>query len=77
MDEFLSPRRFGAGLIILRVAGRGEIPPNPDVECACDLLTGPLLMRALMPGLLGLDEELVSQTVASAPVHWVFGPAWP
>jgi len=66
VDEFLAPRRFGAGMIILRAAGRGEIPPNPDVEWACDLLTGPLLMRALMPGLMGLDEGLVSQTVASA-----------
>jgi AcrR family transcriptional regulator len=66
VDEFLTPRRYGAGMIIRRAAIRGEIPENPDVEWACDLLTGPLLMRALMPGLMGLDEALVSQTVASA-----------
>ncbi|MFF5792652.1 TetR/AcrR family transcriptional regulator [Paeniglutamicibacter sp. NPDC012692] len=66
VEEFLAPRRYGAGMIILRAAGRGEIPQDPDLEWVLDLLTGPLLMRAVMPGLTGFDEALVSQTVASA-----------
>lgn len=65
VEEFLAPRRYGAGMIITRAAARGEIPPNPDLEWAMDLLTGPLLLRVLMPGLQGLDEALISQTVAS------------
>ena len=66
VEEFLTPRRQGAGMIILRAASRGEIPQNPNLEWALDLLTGPLLMRAVMPGLAGFDEALISQTVASA-----------
>ncbi|NVM97746.1 TetR/AcrR family transcriptional regulator [Arthrobacter sp. SDTb3-6] len=65
VQEFLAPRRYGAGVIIRRSVARGEIPENPDVEWACDLLTGPLLMRALLPGLSGLDDALISQTVSS------------
>jgi len=66
VEEFLTPRRYGVGMIMHRAVIRGEIPMDPDVEWACDLLTGPLLMRTLMPGLAGLDEALVSQTVTSA-----------
>jgi len=65
-EEFLAPRRYGVGIIIQRAANRGEIPPDPDLEWACDLLTGPLLMRVVMPGLQGLDEALISLTVVSA-----------
>lgn len=65
MNEFLGPRRQGVAMIIRRAAARGQIPPDPDVEWACDLLTGPLLLRAVMPGLQELDETLISQTVAS------------
>ncbi|MGP5317477.1 TetR/AcrR family transcriptional regulator [Arthrobacter rhombi] len=65
MNEFLGPRRRGVAMIIRRAAARGQIPPDPDVEWACDLLTGPLLLRAVMPGLQELDETLISQTVAS------------
>jgi len=66
VEEFLAPRRYGAAMIILRAAARGEIPGDPDVEWVCDLLTGPLLMRAVMPGLMALDESIISQTVSSA-----------
>lgn len=66
LEEFLLPRRYGINMVIQRAANRGEIAPNPDLEWACDLLTGPLLLRVVMPGLQGLDEELVSQTVNSA-----------
>jgi AcrR family transcriptional regulator len=66
VEEFLAPRRHGTAMIIRRAAARGEIPGNPNVEWACDLLTGPLLMRAVMPGLADLDESIISPTVASA-----------
>lgn len=63
--KFLVPRRAGVAAVIARAVGRGEIPPCPDVEWICDLLTGPVLMRVLMPGLNGLDESLIVQSVAS------------
>ncbi len=63
--KFLVPRRAGVAALIARAVGRGEIPPCPDVEWICDLLTGPVLMRVLMPGLNGLDESLIVQSVAS------------
>ena len=63
--RFLVPRRAGVAAVIARAIGRREIPPGPDVEWICDLLTGPVLMRVLMPGLNGLDESLIVQSVAS------------
>lgn len=66
LDEFLGPRRHGTAMIIRRAEARGEIPPNPDMEWACDLLTGPLMLRAVMPGLQELDEPFLAQTVAGA-----------
>ena len=64
--KFLAPRRAGVAAVIARAVGRREVPAGPDVEWICDLLTGPILMRVLMPGLNGLDESLIAQTVASA-----------
>lgn len=63
--RFLVPRRAGVAAVIARAIGRREIPACPDVEWICDLLTGPVLMRVLMPGLNGLDESLIVQSVAS------------
>ena len=63
--KFLAPRRTGVAAVIARAVGRREIPPCPDVEWICDLLTGPVLMRVLMPGLNGLDESFIVQSVAS------------
>lgn len=37
-----------------------------DPEWICDLITGPMLMRALMPSLGPIDDELVRLTVRSA-----------
>ncbi|MEO6531441.1 MAG: TetR/AcrR family transcriptional regulator [Specibacter sp.] len=63
--KFLAPRRAGVAAVIARAVGRREIPACPDVEWICDLLTGPVLMRVLMPGLNGLDESFIVQSVAS------------
>ena len=64
-DSATAKGRAGVAVVIARAVGRQEIPPCPDVEWICDLLTGPVLMRALMPGLNGLDESLIVQSVAS------------
>jgi AcrR family transcriptional regulator len=66
LEKFFAPRRAGVATIIRRAETRGEIPECTDVEWICDLITGPLVMRILLPGLLPLDEELISNTVASA-----------
>ncbi len=66
VEQILGPRRAAAVGIIQRAADRGEIPPSPDAEWICDLLTGPLVMRTVMPGLRPLDEALISDTVTSA-----------
>ncbi|MBG0740130.1 TetR/AcrR family transcriptional regulator [Paeniglutamicibacter antarcticus] len=66
VEQFLGPRRAAVGIIIDRAARRGEIPPCPDVEWICDLLTGPVVLRVVMPGLAALDESFISHTVASA-----------
>ena len=63
--KFLAPRRAGVAAVIARAVGRREIPACSDVEWICDLLTGPVLMRMLMPGLNGLDESFIMQSVAS------------
>ncbi|UVJ40019.1 TetR/AcrR family transcriptional regulator [Arthrobacter sp. CJ23] len=66
LEKFLGPRRAAVAAIIRRAESRGEIPEGADVEWICDLITGPLVMRILLPGLLPLDDALVSNTVASA-----------
>ncbi|WP_115788249.1 TetR/AcrR family transcriptional regulator [Arthrobacter silvisoli] len=66
LEKFFAPRRAGVATIIRRAENRGEIPECPDVEWICDLITGPLIMRILLPGLLPLDERIISNTVASA-----------
>lgn len=66
VEQFLGPRRAAVGIIIDRAAGRGEIPACPDVEWICDLLTGPVVLRVVMPGLAALDESFISQTVDCA-----------
>ncbi|MDJ0356856.1 TetR/AcrR family transcriptional regulator [Paenarthrobacter sp. PH39-S1] len=63
---FLGPRRAATGAILHRAAARGDIPTGYEMDWVCDLLTGPLLLRAIMPGLPSLDEDLVQHTVETA-----------
>ncbi|MBF6097164.1 TetR/AcrR family transcriptional regulator [Nocardia cyriacigeorgica] len=65
-DEFLAPRRASTASILDRGVARGEIAPGADSEWICDLITGPMLMRALVPSLGPIDDELVRLTVRSA-----------
>src|ERR1700758_1429330 len=62
VDEFLAPRRESTARALQRAVERGEIRTGFDIDWICDLLTGPLLMRALLP--TGpLDDNLAHLTV--------------
>lgn len=65
-EQFLEPRRRSTASILERAVVRGEIAAGTDPEWLCDLITGPLLMRALVPALPPIDAELVRLTVRSA-----------
>lgn len=75
-EQFLGPRRAATAVIIERAEDRGEIPHCTDVEWICDLLTGPLIMRAIIPGLLPLDQHFIANTVNSAlsALHYPAAP---
>lgn len=66
VSGYLEPRRSYTGVLLARAARRGEIAPGADPGWIADLLTGPLLMRALLPGLPPIDDRLVAQTVRAA-----------
>jgi AcrR family transcriptional regulator len=64
-DAFLAPRRQSTARALQRAVERGEIRHGFDTDWICDLLTGPLLMRALLP--TGpIDENLGRRTVDAA-----------
>jgi hypothetical protein len=64
-DEFLAPRRQSTARALQRAVERGETRPGIDTDWICDLLTGPLLMRALLP--TGpIDANLARLTVETA-----------
>ncbi|MBF6351885.1 TetR/AcrR family transcriptional regulator [Nocardia flavorosea] len=65
-EQFLEPRRRSTASILERAVVRGEIAAGTDPEWLCDLITGPMLMRALVPALPPIDAELVRLTVRSA-----------
>ncbi|AXT85899.1 TetR family transcriptional regulator [Aeromicrobium sp. A1-2] len=66
VERFLTPRRAATARLLERAGLRGEIEPCEDTEWICDLITGPLMMRALLPGLPPLDQHLVEQSVDAA-----------
>jgi AcrR family transcriptional regulator len=64
-EAFVTPRRESTARALERAVERGDIPGGYDIDWICDLLTGPLLMRALLP--TGpIDENLAQLTVNSA-----------
>lgn len=65
-EQFLRPRRRSTATILERAVARGEITAEVDPEWLCDLITGPMLMRALIPELGPIDETFVQYTVRSA-----------
>jgi AcrR family transcriptional regulator len=65
-DRFMAPRRTSVAAMLARAAKRGEINLPQDPAVISDLLTGPLLLRTLMPFLGSLDDALIDATVTAA-----------
>lgn len=62
--EFVHPRRANVGRMLDAAVARGEIDGDSvDVDYVCDLLLGPILVRALLPVGAPLDDRLARQTV--------------
>jgi AcrR family transcriptional regulator len=59
---FVELRREPARTLFKRAIGRGEIPPDTDVELALDLVYGPLYHR-LLHGHAPLNDRFVSDLV--------------
>ncbi|GAB3742023.1 TetR/AcrR family transcriptional regulator [Microlunatus parietis] len=64
--DYLRPRRAHAGILIDRAVTRGEIEPGADPDWIADLLTGPLALHVVMPGLPAVDDRLIARTVHAA-----------
>lgn len=64
---FVEPRRQNVGEVISAAVSRSEVDDNPiDLELVCDLLTGPILARALLPLSAPIDDHLARQTATIA-----------
>ncbi|KQR99291.1 hypothetical protein ASG12_00040 [Williamsia sp. Leaf354] len=66
LDDFMGPRRSAVRRALEQATARGDITGDTDADLICDLLTGPLLLRTLMPSLGPVDDAMVAVTVASA-----------
>lgn len=66
VEGFLQPRRTAIKDVIGRAVLRGDIPIPEDPEWICDLLTGPLAMRAVFPGEAPVDLDLAQRTTRAA-----------
>ena len=64
--QLSGPRRRTTGTILDRAVTRGEIEAVADYEWIYDLITGPSMIRVLMPGTPELGERIVQQTVEAA-----------
>jgi hypothetical protein len=62
----MAPRRRSVAAMLARAADRGEIAPPAQPNIVCDLLTGPLLLRAVMPAIGPIDDALLNVTVQAA-----------
>ncbi len=68
LTGYLGPRRAYTQVILDRALRRGEIGDrgsdgSADPGWIADLLTGPLVMRVVLPGLPPIDDELTMRTV--------------
>lgn len=63
VDGNLAPRRRYTQVLLDSAVERGEIEPGADPDWVTDVLTGPLLMCALLPGMPTIDEVLIAHTV--------------
>ncbi|WP_211241227.1 TetR/AcrR family transcriptional regulator [Pseudonocardia spinosispora] len=65
-ERFMEPRRRSVAELLERATARGEIGPVEVPARISDLLTGPLLLRAVMPVIGPIDDELIDLTVRAA-----------
>ncbi|MFT4029404.1 MAG: TetR/AcrR family transcriptional regulator [Protaetiibacter sp.] len=63
---YLAPRRAYTRVILDRAVSRGEIAADSDPGWIADLLTGPLIMRAILPGMPPIDDLFICRTVHAA-----------
>jgi hypothetical protein len=52
--------------MLARAADRGEIAPVKQPDIVSDLLTGPLLLRAVLPTVGPMNDALLAATVEAA-----------
>ncbi|MFJ4654869.1 TetR/AcrR family transcriptional regulator [Nocardia sp. NPDC088792] len=65
-EAFMAPRRRSTEAMFQRAVDRGEIPPFTHPTLVSDILTGPLLLHAMLPATGPLDDTLVIATVDAA-----------
>jgi AcrR family transcriptional regulator len=65
-DRFMAPRRSSVAAMLTKAATRGEIELPEDPALISDLLTGPLVLRTVMPLVGPLDDALIEATVDAA-----------
>jgi AcrR family transcriptional regulator len=64
--RFMGPRRRSVAAMLARAADRGDIARPAKPSIVSDLLTGPLLLRAVMPHIGPIDDALLDATVQAA-----------
>jgi AcrR family transcriptional regulator len=65
-ERFMAPRRRSVVAMLARAVDRGEIAPVEQPDIVSDLLTGPLLLRAVLPTVGPMDDALLAATVEAA-----------
>jgi hypothetical protein len=65
-ERFMAPRRRSVVAMLARAVDRGEIAPVDRPDIVSDLLTGPLLLRAVLPTVGPIDDTLLTATVEAA-----------
>lgn len=65
-EQFMAPRRRSVVAMLGHAVDRGEIAPVEQPDIVSDLLTGPLLLRAVLPAVGPIDDTLLTATVEAA-----------
>ena len=65
-ERFMAPRRRSVVAMLDRAVDRGEIAPVEQPGIVSDLLTGPLLLRAVLPTVGPMDDTVLRATVEAA-----------
>jgi AcrR family transcriptional regulator len=65
-ERFMAPRRRSVVAMMARAVDRGEIAPVEHPDIVSDLLTGPLLLRAVLPTVGPINDTLLKATVEAA-----------